>query len=46
MKVDPNGAGAGATWPHFYSGWMIWNHLRTLTAAGGAVSLVLALRAS
>jgi uncharacterized membrane protein len=46
MKVDPNGAGAGATWSHFYSGWMIWNHLRTLTAAGGAVSLVLALRAS
>ena len=46
MKVDPNGAGAGATWSQFYSGWMIWNHLRTLTAAGGAVSLVLALRAS
>ena len=40
LKADPNGAGAGATWSHFYSGWMIWNHLRTLTAAGGAVSLV------
>jgi uncharacterized membrane protein len=45
MKVDPNGAGAGTTWSHFYSAWMAWNHVRTLTAAGGAVSLVLALRA-
>jgi uncharacterized membrane protein len=45
MKVDPNGAGAGSTWSHFYSSWMAWNHVRTLAAAGGTVSLVLALRA-
>lgn len=45
MKVDPNGSGAGTTWSHFYSAWMAWNHVRTLAAAGGAVSLVLALRA-
>jgi uncharacterized membrane protein len=46
LKVDPNGPGAGATWSHFYSAWMAWNHVRTLAAAGGAVSLVFALRAS
>jgi uncharacterized membrane protein len=45
MKVDPNGAGAGSTWSHFYSAWMAWNHARTLAAAGGTLSLVLALRA-
>jgi uncharacterized membrane protein len=44
MKVDPDGAGAGSTWSHFYSSWMAWNAVRTLTAAGGTVSLVLALR--
>lgn len=46
MEVDPNAAGADATWSHFSSAWMAWNHVRTLAAAGGAVSLVLALRAS
>jgi uncharacterized membrane protein len=46
MKIDPDGTGAGATWSHFYSGWMAWNHVRTLAAIGGTASLVLALRAS
>lgn len=45
LKVDPNGVGAGSTWSHFYSSWMAWNIVRTLAAAGGTVSLVLALRA-
>jgi len=45
MKVDPNAAGANATWSHFITPWLVWNHLRTLAAAGGTVSLVLALRA-
>lgn len=44
LKVDPNGAGAGSTWSHFYSSWMAWNTVRTLTASGGTVGLVLALR--
>ena len=46
MKVDPHGSGAAATWTHFYSAWMGWNWVRTVTAVGGAVSLVLALRPS
>lgn len=46
MKVDPNAAGADGTWSHFYSAWLAWNHVRALAATGGAVSLVLALRAS
>jgi uncharacterized membrane protein len=45
MKLDPSSADAGSTWSHFYSAWMVWNHIRTLAAAGGAVSLVLAVRA-
>ena len=45
MKVDPSGTEANAAWSHFYPAWMAWNHIRTLTAAGGAVSLVLAVRA-
>jgi uncharacterized membrane protein len=46
MRVDPNGAGAGTTWTHFYSGWLAWNHVRTLASVGGTVSLILALRAA
>lgn len=46
IKVDPHGAGAGATWSHYYSAWMGWNWVRTVTALGGTVSLVLSLRAS
>lgn len=46
MKVDPHGAGAAATWAQFYSAWMGWNWVRTVTALGGTVSLVLSLRAS
>lgn len=45
IKVDPNAARASATWKHFYSPWMAWNHARTLASFGGTVSLVLALRA-
>jgi uncharacterized membrane protein len=45
MRVDANGAGAGSTWTHFYSGWLAWNHVRTVASVGGTVSLVLALRA-
>ena len=46
LKVDPNAAGAGATWTHYYQPWMAWNHARTLASLGGTSSLVLALRAS
>lgn len=45
MVVDPNAAGGDAAWSHFYSAWMVWNHLRTLAAATGTISLVLALQA-
>lgn len=45
MKVDPDGGAAGTAWAHFYSGWMAWNHVRTLAATAGTVSLILALRA-
>jgi uncharacterized membrane protein len=45
MRVDPDAAGADSTWSHFYTGWMAWNHVRTLSAVAGTVSLVLALRA-
>jgi uncharacterized membrane protein len=45
LKVDPNAAGAGTTWTHYYQPWMAWNHARTLASVGGTVCLVLALRA-
>jgi uncharacterized membrane protein len=43
--VDPNAAGAAQTWAHYYSGWMAWNHVRTLAALAGAACLTLSLRA-
>lgn len=44
INADPNTAGAGATWTHFYTPWMAWNHARTLASLAGTASLVLALR--
>ncbi len=45
MKLDPHSAGADATWSRFVTPWMAWNHVRTLAAAGGTLSLIIALRA-
>jgi uncharacterized membrane protein len=42
--VDPDAAGAGATWRHYLSSWTAWNHLRTLACAGSAVALTIAAR--
>lgn len=40
--ADPASAGAAAIWTTFYSGWQMWNHLRT---AAGTLSLVLLILA-
>ena len=42
--VDPDSAGAGATWRHYLSTWTAWNHVRTLACAGSAVALTVAAR--
>ena len=42
--VDPDSAGAGATWRHYLSTWTAWNHMRTLACAGSAVALTVAAR--
>jgi uncharacterized membrane protein len=42
--VDPNSAGAASAWSHYVTGWTIWNHVRTVSALAGAVTLTLALR--
>ena len=44
--VDPDGASAAEAWRHYLSGWNVWNHVRTVTSIGGAVSFALALRAA
>ena len=43
MRVDPTTVDAGAVWARFCSPWMVWNHLRTLTASIGTVCLTIAL---
>ena len=43
-RVDPASAGAAETWRQYLTGWIAWNHVRTLTCIAGAVTLVLALR--
>lgn len=40
-KLGP--AEAAAHWPDFHRGWVFWNHLRTLAAAGAALGYTLAL---
>lgn len=45
MQIDPSDvANADAIWGRFFSGWMLWNQLRTLSAASGAVGFVVALK--
>ena len=43
--VDPAGAGAGDAWLGYVRGWVVWNHVRTITPLAAGVSFVLALRA-
>src|SRR6266581_355151 len=43
--VDPNAAGAAQAWAHYFSGWMAWNHVRTLAALADAACLTVSLRA-
>jgi uncharacterized membrane protein len=38
------GADPAARWSEFLSGWVPWNHVRTLTALAGAVCFTTALR--
>lgn len=43
--VDPGIADIAIRWSHFYTGWLWWNHARTLVAlAGGAILGAVALR--
>jgi uncharacterized membrane protein len=44
LKLDPTTDGAGDVWSRWRYAWMMWNHIRTLGAAGGTVSLLLAVR--
>jgi uncharacterized membrane protein len=43
--VDATGPGAADAWRHYLTPWTMWNHVRMLASLGGAVSLILALRA-
>lgn len=43
--VDPTGPAATTAWAHYLSRWTVWNHVRTISALGGATAFVLALRA-
>ena len=44
--VDPNASGAAHTWAAYARGWTAWNHVRTVTCIGAAVSFALGLRAA
>lgn len=43
MAVDGSTAEGEAAWERFVPAWTRWNHLRTLSAAGAAILLTLAL---
>lgn len=43
--LDPTGSGSAAAWSHYYTGWTLLNHVRTMTCALSCASFVLALRA-
>ena len=41
--VDPNAAGAAEQWHRYLSGWVPWNHVRTVSSLAGFVLLTVAL---
>lgn len=41
--VDANAPGAETEWKNYFTGWVAWNHVRTLTALGGSALFTLAL---
>lgn len=45
LLVNPNAANAAGKWHTFRTGWIAWNHVRTLSALAGATLLTLAWRA-
>lgn len=42
--VEPSSVAGARLWERYLSVWTLWNHLRTLSALGATVSLMLALR--
>ena len=42
-SIDPNSAQSAALWMNFYSGWIAWNHVRTVTALAASAAYMLAL---
>ena len=43
-EVDPGSVAGSKLWARYLSVWTLWNHVRTLSAVGATVSLMLALR--
>jgi len=42
-KMDPASAEAAIVWARYVVEWTLWNHVRTIAALAGAVSLMVAL---
>ncbi len=43
-EVDPSSVTGAKLWERYLNVWTLWNHVRTLSAIGATVSLMLALR--
>jgi uncharacterized membrane protein len=43
--LDPSAAGSPAAWQHYYTGWTLLNHVRTITSIAASACFVVALRA-
>ncbi len=44
-KLSPDSPEAAALWPKYFSGWSLWNHVRTLASLGSLTLYILAIRA-
>lgn len=44
-KLSPDSPEAAAFWPKYFSGWSLWNHVRTLASAVALALYVLGIRA-
>jgi uncharacterized membrane protein len=44
--LDPTATGMDATWRHYVSGWLAWNHARTAAAVASSVAFLVGLGTS
>ena len=44
LLVDPDGPKAASAWQDYYAPWLLWNHVRSVSALAGSACLIWSMR--